>query len=199
MWPFRLIRGLRPDHNPLRRRYDRIGAAIAAVLLAAFLAGAPASALVAGRSAYAAALYTEHAHGTVRHHVSAVMLGSAPESAGPDALPVPVQAHWTAPDGRTRTGMITVLGGTPAGTTEWVWTDMSGRLTGPPQPGTSPLAPAILTGVFAVLGLATLLLCAGAAAHFLLERRRLAAWEAEWAALRGKPSGPHGPPGGNRT
>jgi hypothetical protein len=80
-----------------------------------------------------------------------------------------------------------------------VWTDASGRLTGPPAPGSSPLAPAIFTAAFAAIGLAVLLMCVGVLAHFLLECRRLAAWEAEWDALRGKPSGPHEPPGGNRT
>jgi hypothetical protein len=37
-WLVRLLRGLRPDRNPLRRRSDRAEAVVLAALLAAFLA-----------------------------------------------------------------------------------------------------------------------------------------------------------------
>ncbi len=39
----RLVRGLWPDHNPLRRRSDRIEAAVAALLLLGLLGGVPAA------------------------------------------------------------------------------------------------------------------------------------------------------------
>jgi hypothetical protein len=40
-WPGRLLRGLRPDRNPVRRRSDRAETALLGVLLSTFLAGAP--------------------------------------------------------------------------------------------------------------------------------------------------------------
>ena len=47
-WLGRLLRGRRLDRNPLRRGSDRVETAIAGVLLAAFLAGAPFAAHAAG-------------------------------------------------------------------------------------------------------------------------------------------------------
>ena len=51
----RLVRGLWPDRNPLRRRCDRAEAAITAALLATFSAGVPIAALAAGNWFYAMA------------------------------------------------------------------------------------------------------------------------------------------------
>lgn len=89
-----------------------------AALLAAFLVGAPVSALTVERSAHAATVSAIRAHRMVGHHVPAL------------------QAAVTAS----------------------------------------------LATAFALAGLTVLLVCAGTIAHCLLERRRLAAWEAEWAA-----------------
>jgi hypothetical protein len=52
-WLSRLLRGQRPDRNPLRRGSDRAETAILGVLLAAFLAGAPFAAHAAGSWTYA--------------------------------------------------------------------------------------------------------------------------------------------------
>jgi hypothetical protein len=47
-WLGRLLRGLRPDRNPLRRGSDRAESVVLAALLAAFLAVAPFAAHAAG-------------------------------------------------------------------------------------------------------------------------------------------------------
>src|SRR5215470_3970240 len=52
-WLPRLWRRWRPDANPLRRTTDRMEAALLAVLIAAFLLGAPLAGIAAGRAAAA--------------------------------------------------------------------------------------------------------------------------------------------------
>jgi len=49
----RVARGLWPDRNPLRRTSDRAEAAMVAVLIAAFLIGAPLIALITWRLTFA--------------------------------------------------------------------------------------------------------------------------------------------------
>src|SRR5260221_12168132 len=55
-----LARRLALDHNPLRRRADRLETCIMAGLLAAFLAGAPLVAVAAGSWAHAGNLRQQH-------------------------------------------------------------------------------------------------------------------------------------------
>jgi hypothetical protein len=51
-WAMRVVRGLWPDHNPLRRTIDRAEAVVVVGLAAAFLAGVPLAAVAAGHYAY---------------------------------------------------------------------------------------------------------------------------------------------------
>ena len=109
----RLWRGLWPDHNPLRRTCDRMEAALAAGLLAAFLISAPLLALFAGQWAYGTSLHAEHAERAARLPVPAVLLTGAPAQAicWCAVLQPLVRARWTAPDGTGRTGWVPAPGG----------------------------------------------------------------------------------------
>jgi hypothetical protein len=175
-----MMRGLRPDRNPLRRWTDKAEAALVAVLLAAFLAGAPAAMLTAGHWAYAAGLHTQQAERTDWRQVPAVLLQDAPQriDTADGAVALPVPAQWTAPNGLTRIGMVFADG--PAGATVTIWINAHG------QPVGSPLSPgqvtcrAALSAVGAGIGLAVVLLIAWALSRGALHRRRLAAWESEW-------------------
>ena len=138
VWLARLVRGLWPDRNPLRRRCDRAEGAVVAGLLFAFLAGAPVAALAAEHWVYAASLRTERVEEAAWHQVPAALLRDAPPPVytayGPPVQPqVPIR--WAALDGTPRTGEISAAG-TRAGSTLMVWTDASGRLTGAPLPHT---------------------------------------------------------------
>jgi len=172
-WAGRAVHGLWPDRNPLRRNLDRMEALIFAGLAVAFLAGAPLAAVTAGHVAFSAASRTVHTQQSWRQ-VPAVLLETAPQSAAPTA-----RARWTAPDGTRRSGTVSTPPGAKAGTTVRVWVDPAGRPTGPPFAG-SPMAEAVLAAVIAPMALGSVLLCAGAAAHGVLGRRRLAAWDADW-------------------
>jgi len=70
-----------------------------------------------------------------------------------------------------------------AGAVVKVWVDAAGRLAGPPAPPGWFGSRAEADGVVAVLLLAELLCGAGLAAHGVVDRRRLAAWDAEWRAI----------------
>src|SRR5258708_14262039 len=72
-----LARHLALDHNPLRRRADRLETCIMAGLLAAFLAGAPLVAVAARTWAHAGNLRQQHAH-QPWHQGPPVLLPPAP-------------------------------------------------------------------------------------------------------------------------
>ena len=78
----RFVRGRRFDRNPLRRPADRAETIVLAVLLVAFLVGAPLAALASGSWAHAIAQRAELAQVASRRQVTAVVL----KAAGPATL-----------------------------------------------------------------------------------------------------------------
>jgi hypothetical protein len=180
----RLARRLGLDGNPLRRRTDKIAACAAALLLAAFLAGAPllsmAAADWAGRPA-AAGLRSERSW----HQVSAILLQAAPPPAAVGGLPghPRVLARWAAPDGQARTGRIPASVGLVAGTTIRLWVNAAGWPAGPRLNHSGVLAREATAAAVAPAALGIMLLCLAWAGRRMLERRRLAAWEAAWATV----------------
>jgi len=174
-WLGRLAHGLWLDRNPLRRRSDRAETAMLGVLLT----GAPVAAHAAGSWTYATSAREAQAQQAARHQVPATLLQSATLSSisggGAEA-----QARWKAPDGQMRTGQIFVTNGGPAGSTVMVWVNQAGQLTGAPLQHSQVTGRAVMARVLAVAALAVTLIIVGWAAHWALERRRLAAWDAEW-------------------
>ncbi len=181
-WLGRLWRGLRPDRNPLRRASDRAEAAVAGTLLAAFLIGAPFLSLAAGRYAYGRGVHIEHAEQAHWQRVPAVVLGGAPSQAVGRTLLRWVRVRWSGPNGVIRTGHVALRSSPRVGSTVMVRVDNVGRLTGPPLLHSQVVSRAALTAVAATAALGSLLLGAWGLMHHLLERKRLAAWEADWRA-----------------
>ena len=180
-WPlFLRLRGLWPDRNPLRRRFDRVETVILAGLLAAFLMGAPIAGLVAGRWAYGSALQARRTELSASHHVSAVLLTSA--SRDPVGFVASARASWTAPNGARRTGDVVCTVGSPPGTRIWIWVTASGRMAIPPLLLSQAEGQGVLAAALAVAGLAMVLWSAGLLIHVVTDRHRLAAWDAEWCA-----------------
>jgi hypothetical protein len=181
----RALRGRLPDRNPLRRPADRLEFALLAALMVVFLAGAPLVAMFVGRWAYAGADRASRSENASWHPVTAVLSQGVPRSAFSPygaASFAQVPAVWTAPDGTTHTGKITAVAGTAPGTKVTVWTDRSGRLTGPPLQPPQVADQAALAGTMAVLALAGTLVVTGVVARLAVDRRRLAAWDAAWEA-----------------
>jgi len=184
-----MLRGLWPDRNPLRRTADRLESAVMAGLVLAFLAGAPWAAIAVGQWAYTGAARAERAQNAAWHPVTAVILQGVPRPSvntygAADVTQVP--ASWTAPDRTRHTGSVTAAAGTAKGSTVTIWTDRSGVQTGPPLEPPQVADRAALAGTLAVFGIAFLLMATGALIHRALDRRRLAAWDAEWDV-----AGPH--------
>jgi hypothetical protein len=177
----RVVRGLWPDRNPLRRTLDRVEGVVVGGLAVAFLAGAPLAATAAWQFVYGLGARTAHAQQASWRQVPVVVQAAAPTDGYSGYQPV-VRAEWTAPDGARRTGTVPVPPGTPAGRTVRVWVDKAGRLTGPPLQPRQVRGQAVMAAVLVPVVLGEVLLCAGQLAHYLLGRRRLAAWEADWRA-----------------
>jgi hypothetical protein len=177
------LRRLWPDRNPLRRTCDRAEAAMVAGLLAAFLIGGLLAGLFAGRWAYSAGLRAERAQQGSRHRVAAVLLVSAPAAAqswdGGVAWRM-VRARWVGRAGVRRTGDVPAPAGAQAGSRVLVWTSTSGRLTGPPLRHEQVAAQAAFASVLVVAGLGLALCGCGMLSRRALDRRRLAAWDADW-------------------
>jgi hypothetical protein len=185
----RVVRGLWPDHNPLRRASDRAEAGIVAALAVAFLLGAPLIALAVWQLAMTTSFTTTNAQRAGWRPVPAQLVTSAPFSYGYD---VAVPARWRAPGGTERRGRIEVPPGTRAGTLVTVWAGRTGRLTRTPLTPSQAAIQATCTAAMIVPCWGMLLLCTGVLSRRLLDARRLAAWDADWEAVD-----PRGPAGAN--
>jgi hypothetical protein len=182
------LRRLRPDRNPMRRTPDRIQALLRAVLLALLVLGGPIATAYAGHAVYVSGLRTGRAQAAAWHRVPAVVLHAKPIVAvwrhpvgtGGDAA---LSVRWTTPQGSSRTGEITGRAGAAPGSVVTVWIDKAGRLTRPPLPPADVAAHVIAAMAVTALAL-TLLLCAVCrVASLVLDRYRLARWEADWLAV----------------
>lgn len=183
----RQARRLGLDRNPLRRRTDRIESSVAAGLLALFLIGAPLVAVTAGRWAHQGGLREQRSQ-HAWHQIPAQVLTSAPvlpryayrTTWNPGAQ---VAAKWTGPDGRSRFGRVPAALGTRAGQTVLVWVDASGRATGTPLVHAQLVNRELSAEALAPTALAILLLALAFLVRWLLNRRRLKAWEVGWTTI----------------
>jgi hypothetical protein len=178
----RFVRGRRPDGNPLRRASDRLETALLAVLVVAFLAAAPCTALASGGWAFARGHQAQLIEEASWHQVPARVLTVASQTSSGYADSPQAQATWTAPDGRAVTGEIAVPSGTAVGATVPLWTTNDGQLTDPPLQDAQVTNQAYFAAAFSVITLATLLAITGFLARRALDMRRMAAWDAEWRA-----------------
>ena len=182
-WFGRIVRGRRLDRNPLRRRSDRAETVLLAALLAVFLGGAPAAAHTAAALTSATSQDELRAQQAGLHQVTAVLL-DAPVTAptfGAGYVTPEAIARWRAPDGQAITGMIAIPADAKAGSTVTIWTNPYGRLVAPLQQDEVALR-TDFAATAAVVALGIVLLAAAAVARRMLNRRRLAAWDADWLA-----------------
>jgi hypothetical protein len=179
----RLTRRLRDDHNPLRRRSDRVEAWLLPAALAAFLVLAPLVAAATIWQVHAANAADTRAQQAL-HSVPAVLLAAAP---GPlhrhgSSWLVWTPARWTA-GGVTRTGQIPVGSGTPAGSRVRVWLTRSGQVRLPPLTPGLARARSLFAASLALAALACALALAARVGQWRLNRRRLSDWAADWLAV----------------
>jgi len=179
----RFARGRRLDRNPLRRATDRLETVVLALLVAAFLIGAPFAALAAGAWVHGMARQAQLAQEAARHQVTAVVLTVAPSAAGTGGeLVMQAQARWPAPDGREVTHEVPVPADTVAGAKLQVWTDRAGDFTGAPLSDSQVAEQTTLARVTGVVAAAGVLTLAGALSLWAINKRRMADWDADWQA-----------------
>jgi hypothetical protein len=184
-WLARLLRARRLDRNPLRRGSDRAETVVLGALLAAFLAVAPVAAHAAGSWAYATYAREAQAQRAALRQVPATLL-QAPLKViafpGAGVIPLGVDARWRAPDGQLRTGLLFAPAGAAAGSTILVWVNHAGQLADPPLGHAQLATRAQLARELATGALAVVLIITGWLARRSLDRRRMAAWDADWLA-----------------
>ncbi len=183
----RLARRMGLGRNPLRRRTDRIEAWVSAGLLAVFLIGAPLSSVAVGRWMQHQGLSEQRAQQSW-HQVPAVLLHAAPPMpafefrlAWENTAQVP--ARWRGPGGQYRFGEVQAPTGSPAGQVVLVWVDGAGRAAGPPLAGSELTRRVLGAEALAPVALAGLLSGLACAVRWLLNRRRMADWAADWASI----------------
>jgi hypothetical protein len=163
----------------LRRGSDRAETAVLALLVIVFLAAAPFAMLASGSWALARAHQTQLAERVSSYQVPALVLKLEAPSGGAYADPG-AQARWTAHDGTVITSDIAVPLGTAVGATQWLWTTADGQLTNPPLEDSQVTGQAQVAEGFSVVTLAVLLTGTGLVTRWTLNKRRMAAWDAEW-------------------
>lgn len=171
---------LGPGGNSLRRRTDRIAAFATVGLLVVFLVAAPIVAVFAGHWAYRWSMSQQQDQRSWRE-VTAVLRQKAPVEPGSyGASGSWAVARWTPPGGHARDGVISVPAGTPAGSRVRIWLDSSGRWAGPPLGRHMVVVRVVMAVTGTTLVLATVLAAIAFAGQWLLDRRRMAGWEADW-------------------
>jgi hypothetical protein len=150
---------------------DRAETAVSGVLMAAWMAASPFVAYAAGRWANARFSREAQVQRSALLQVPATVLQSASLGRADGAA----LAQWRLPDGRPRTGRISVPCGTAAGSTVMVWVNQAGDLASPPMrraeiADRTELAQGSAAALFAV-GLALI----GRQARHRLDRHRAAA------------------------
>jgi hypothetical protein len=173
------------DGNPLRRRTDRLESAVRLVLLLVFLTCGPLLASLTGRLAHTAGLHQVRQQQTWRQ-VAAVLLRPAPLSyyAYSSMTTYRVPARWLAPSGAIRVGQVSAPAGLRAGAAVRVWVNADGQVTGRrPLTARAVALRSALAEIVTLAGLGAALLIMTGLVRWQLDRRRLAAWAIEWAAL----------------
>lgn len=177
----RFVRRWRFDRNPLRRATDRVETAVLVLLVTAFLIGTPFAALAAGSWMHSMARQAQLAQEASRHQVTASVLAVTAPPAGQN-LAWQAQARWRAPDGHEVTNEVPVPPDTVVGRKLQVWTDRTGDFTTAPLTNSQVAGQTAIGEGLGVITSAVVLTLAGGLALWALNKRRMAAWDADWHA-----------------
>ena len=173
------------DRNPLRRRIDRVEAAVLAGLLLVFLVAGPVLVLVVTGWTRAAGIRQQHAEAGWRQVTATLQAGQHAQGqlSGESGGTGQMLARWTAPDGQLRRGWVEVSPGITAGSSTRMWVSHSGSVTGEPLRPFQVQGQIAVAGVMTMCGMGLLVYLGGAAGRYLLGRRRLADWDRAWRAV----------------
>jgi hypothetical protein len=175
-----LLRRFMLGSGPLKRGSDRLQVVVRLLLLAVLLMGIPV-ALAVGTAAHSRIAAEATAQVASRFRVTARLTENALLS--PDGNSGSASATWAAPSGTRRDGVLPVAVTARKGAAVPVWVDRSGRRTAPPLDRSAAMAGAVgytlgtLGGIWLAAAGAYLLV------RRMIDRHRLRAWAAEWAAV----------------
>jgi hypothetical protein len=180
--PLRRLARLLVGPNKLRRSSDRIEGAVLLLLTTTFLAAVVAAPFVG------ASIYESQREATTHLHPAVAVLsrnGPAETDMTGDGQ---VSAYWQAPDGRLRSGILTSetapsIWGQSVGARVEVWLTESGQPAAPPPAQAALLFSAIVIAFAAACGVGIVLIICYWLCRLLLDRRRLAGWEAGWRLI----------------
>ena len=162
---------------------DRLETVVVAVLIVGFLAAAPLAAAAAGTWLHGNAARTQHAQQASRRQVTAVVLWVAAPKAGGYGGAWQAQAKWRALDGREVTGEVPVPSSTVVGGKLRVSTSpRTGDVTSAPLTDAQVANQTTSAEAAGVIAVGTVLAVVGAGTFWTLNRRRMAAWDADWQA-----------------
>ncbi|MEU9123610.1 hypothetical protein AB0C96_27685 [Streptomyces sp. NPDC048506] len=170
--------------EPLRRGTDVAQSWMALVTGLVIAVAAPVAGVTAGQAVHTASVQQRAGW----HTVTAVVTKEPPARIGVDTGGgaggrVHTTVRWTAPDRSVRTGDTAVAPGARVGDRTTVWLDRHGALVRDPGTPADALAVSVAAGTVAAMGTGLLLLGTDRAAVRLLNHRRSAQWEKEWAEL----------------
>ncbi|MGI5255947.1 Rv1733c family protein [Streptomyces angustmyceticus] len=168
--------------NPLQRGTDVAQSWMLLITAVLTAVAVPAAGVMAGSALDA----SSQRQGHDQKSVSAVLTEDSPARIGVDPAGgtggrVHATVRWTAPDGTTRTGETAVAPGLRAGDRTTAWVDRHGSLLRDPTIPGDALAESVAVGIVAASATGLLFLGANKAGVVLLNRRRYAEWEKDWA------------------
>jgi hypothetical protein len=172
------------DGNPLRRHTDRISVLSTAALVTVFLAVAPVASVAVAHTVAVNASAEQHVQRTWRE-VQATLEQDAviPPGEYLGGYDSWAWARWRTPAGHPMRGLIAARLGAEAGTRVPIWIQPSGQWAGTPLSPTSASQRVVLAIMGTPIVLAAALVGVWAVVRRLLDRRRLAGWEAGWDAV----------------
>ncbi|NIH84941.1 Rv1733c family protein [Amycolatopsis granulosa] len=184
----RFWRRLHIGRNPLARTSDRVESALLLVVVLGLLVAIPLAVFTGSRTYGGQLAVSEQQHAS-RHLVTATVVEDAPapvpatEGAFSTSGSAGVRAAWTYNGGEPKTGIVPADPGATAGTRIPVWINDAGNPTPAPITATDATTTGVLAGLFAWLVAALALSAAYWITRLVLDRRRAARWENEWATL----------------
>ena len=182
----RYARWLGLDHNPLRRRADRLEVTLRLVILILILAGVPLASTGVGLATDHTVIRQSQAERAADHQVRAALTQAAPAHGSPDPY-TGVQtawapARWVAANGTIHFGQALARAGSAKGSTVAIWITAAGTATDPPTTRGNIVSDVFIASTSTGLLLIVALVALQVLGQHALDRRRMRAWDAEWRA-----------------
>lgn len=175
-----------PRRSILRRRSDRVETVARWVAVVLLLVSVPF--LLAVGSARAQHVRDDAAVArATSHQVPATITRVVPRLTTVDGTPsgaVDVTATWTAPDGSPRTASGVELGGARVGDPWSAWVDAADHQVPAPRTEAQATAEGVMVALWAFFAAGAALLGVLALLHRVLDARRMADWDEDWALFR---------------